>query len=51
LDSVEKSITTFRDTAVRLRKLRKIGGPLLKLTVLVPAVIRGIEAFVRVLRR
>jgi hypothetical protein len=51
LDSVEESITTFRDTAVRLRKLRKIGGPLLKLPGLVCAVTRGIEAFVRVLLR
>lgn len=51
LDSVEESITTFRDTAVRLRKLRKIGYPLLKLPALVPAVIRGIGAFVRVLLR
>jgi len=51
LDSVEESITAFRETAVRLRKLRKIGGPLLKLPALVPALIRGIETFVRVLRR
>ena len=51
LDSVEEGINTFRDTAVHLRKLRNIGDLLLKLPAPVPAVIRGIEAFVRVLLR
>jgi predicted PurR-regulated permease PerM len=49
LDRVEEGIHTFRDTAVRLQKLCNIGDLLPKLPALVLAVIRGIEAFVRML--
>lgn len=51
VDRTEESITMVRDTAVRLRKLSKIGDTLLKLPVLVRAVGLGIDAFVRVLLR
>lgn len=56
VDRVEESITTIRDSADRLREfeediLRKIEVPLLEVATLISAASRGVEAFVRVLRR
>lgn len=55
VDKVEDGITTIRDTAVRLREfeegiLRRF-KPLLEVTTLVSALRRGIETFIRMVRR
>jgi uncharacterized protein YoxC len=55
VDKVEDGITTVRDTAVRLREfeegiLRRF-KPLLEVTTLVNALRRGIETFIRMVRR
>jgi len=56
VDRVEEGITSVRDTAVRLREFEKeieekIESPLLQFAALVSAVSRGVEAFIRILRR
>jgi uncharacterized protein YoxC len=56
VDRVEEGVINVRDTAVRLREFEreieeKIESPLLELATLVSAVTRGVEAFVRMLRR
>ena len=51
VDRVEESITTVRNTAIRLGEFEKIISPLLKFTTLAIAVSRGVEAFVRIFRR
>jgi len=53
---VEEAVTTFRDTAVRLRDfeeeiLRKIQEPLSEVATLLGAVGRGVGALVRMIRR
>ncbi|MGD0917850.1 MAG: DUF948 domain-containing protein [Thermodesulfobacteriota bacterium] len=50
-DILGESMTTVRDTAVRLQNLHKIGDPLVKFPVLVRGVIRGAGAFVSVFLR
>jgi uncharacterized protein YoxC len=55
VDKVEDGITTVRDTVVRLREfeegiLRRF-KPLLEVTTLVSALRRGIETFIRMVRR
>ena len=55
VDKVEDGINTVRDTAVRLREfeegiLRRF-KPLLEVTTLVSALRRGIETFIRMVRR
>ena len=52
----EEAVTTFRDTAVRLRDfeeeiLRKIQEPLSEIATLLGAVGRGVGAIVRMIRR
>jgi uncharacterized protein YoxC len=52
----EEAVTTFRDTAVRLRDfeeeiLRKIQEPLSEVATLLGAVGRGVGALVRMIRR
>jgi uncharacterized protein YoxC len=56
VDRVEEGITSVRDTAVRLQEFEKeieekIESPLLQFAALVSAVSRGVEAFIRILRR
>jgi uncharacterized protein YoxC len=56
VDRVEEGITSVRDTAVRLQEFekeieKKIESPLLQFAALVSAVSRGVEAFIRILRR
>jgi len=56
VNKVEESVTTVRDTAVRLRDfeeeiIRRVEEPLLDLSNLVSSMIRGAEAFVRIFRR
>lgn len=56
VDKMEEGISTVQDTALRIREfeeevLGRVEEPLFKLITLFSAVSRGIEAFVRVLRR
>lgn len=56
VDKMEAGISTVQDTALRIREfeeevLGRLEEPLFKLIALFSAVSRGIEAFVRVLRR
>jgi len=56
VDRVEEGITSVRDTAVRLQEFEKeieekIESPLLQFATLVSAVSRGVEAFIRIIRR
>lgn len=56
VDKMEDGITTARDIVVRVQDFeremqQRIEEPLLKLTAIVSAVTRGVEAFLRVLRR
>ncbi len=56
VDKVEDGINTVRDAALRLKALQEgvqqiVETPLLELASLVRGVSRGVEAFLRVLRR
>lgn len=56
VDKVEDGITTARDIVVSVQEFereiqRRIEEPLLELAALVGAITRGVEAFLRVLRR
>jgi uncharacterized protein YoxC len=56
VDRVGEGIVTVKDTVVRLREveeeiLQKVEKPLLEFATLISAVIRGIEAFSRIVHR
>ena len=56
MDKAEETVTTVRDTAMRLREfeeavLHKIEEPLLEIATLFGAVGRGVGAFIRMIRR
>lgn len=56
VEKVEDSIGTVQDAAARLRRfeegmLRRIEEPLLELGTLISAMTRGVEAFLRIIRR
>ena len=56
VDKAEDGITAVRDAALRLKEFQSeleqtIEGPLLELAALVKGVSRGVEAFLRIIRR
>jgi uncharacterized protein YoxC len=56
VDRVEDGVTAVRNAAFRLKEFQTeiehtIEGPLLELAALVKAVSRGVEAFLRIIRR
>ena len=56
VDKIEDGVTTVRDGAERLREfeedmVRRIEEPLMEMATLLSAVTRGVETFVRLLRR
>jgi methyl-accepting chemotaxis protein len=56
VDKIEDSLTTVRDGAERLREfeenmIQRIEEPLMEMATLLSAVTRGVETFVRLLRR
>ena len=56
VDKIEDGVTSVRDSVLRLRKFQEelqqiVEEPLLELASLMKGVIRGVEAFLRILRR
>ncbi len=56
VDKIEDGVSSVRDSVLRLKKFQEevqqiVEGPLLELASLVKGVARGVEAFLRILRR